>query len=176
MAHGIHEHTPTPPKRAPHRGPVAPAKPPERAPARRRKPVRQQRQRDAAALGQRLSPCHPNEWPYDLEAVHGTRDYDGIIAWYLRKKPFLDRAHVADLQGLFFKYTPGGTHTVHVAVDPEEGHMCLCFTHYCEHSPGWIGTQAAEGFFAEWGRRPWIQRLFPHISTSTAPWAFGARS
>lgn len=30
-------------------------------------------------------PCSPHEWPYNLQALRGTEDYEDIIAWYFQR-------------------------------------------------------------------------------------------
>ncbi|WP_431287169.1 hypothetical protein [Roseateles chitinivorans] len=37
------------------------------------------------------SPCSPNEWPYNLEALRGTEDFEDILAWHCGKYPDVTR-------------------------------------------------------------------------------------
>lgn len=34
-----------------------------------------------------MDPCSPHEWPYNLQGMRGTEDYDDIVAWYLSRHP-----------------------------------------------------------------------------------------
>lgn len=34
-----------------------------------------------------LDPCSPHEWPYNLEALRGTEDYEDILDWYCGRHP-----------------------------------------------------------------------------------------
>lgn len=37
------------------------------------------------------SPCSPNEWPYNLEALRGSEDYDDMLAWYCGRNQAVSR-------------------------------------------------------------------------------------
>lgn len=37
-------------------------------------------------------PCSPHEWPYNLQALRGTEDYEDILTWYCNRHPAVSRA------------------------------------------------------------------------------------
>jgi hypothetical protein len=42
-------------------------------------------------------PCSPYEWPYNLQALRGTEDYDDILAWYCKRNPAVSRGDLDQL-------------------------------------------------------------------------------
>lgn len=36
-------------------------------------------------------PCSPHEWPYNLQALRGTEDYEDILAWFLERDARVSR-------------------------------------------------------------------------------------
>lgn len=38
-----------------------------------------------------MDPCSPHEWPYNLQVLRGTADYDDILAWYCERSPQVTR-------------------------------------------------------------------------------------
>ncbi len=71
--------------------------------------------------------CSPAEWPYNLEVLRGTEDYDDIIDWFVGRKPVLSReawerfdAHLAE----FFK---GRQISIRASEDPEFENPKLVF-------------------------------------------------
>lgn len=44
-----------------------------------------------------MDPCSPHEWPYNLQALRGTEDYDDILAWYCKRNPAVSRGDLDQL-------------------------------------------------------------------------------
>lgn len=74
--------------------------------------------------------CSPNEWPYNLEAPKGTREFCRIIDWFLRNHPQLYGPDLGQCLALIEECAPGKTVTARVSYDPEMASYTLWFTMY----------------------------------------------
>jgi|GEM_PF-4257537 len=74
---------------------------------------------------------HPDDqWVPTTEAPLGSAAYQRLSAWYLRRKPFLQRKALEDYCRLLLQHMKGRMITAHASIDPEDGWLCLWFTVY----------------------------------------------
>ncbi|WP_416757412.1 hypothetical protein ACNI65_14170 [Roseateles sp. So40a] len=75
-----------------------------------------------------FNPCAPNEWPYDLQALIGTEDWNDVIAWFLERHPAVSGQDLHRFAEELVRCVPGREISVEVSNDPELGTLSLWFT------------------------------------------------
>jgi hypothetical protein len=75
-----------------------------------------------------MNPCSPGEWPYDLQALRGTADYEDILEWFAQKHPHLLREDFWVVDRELARCAGDRQISVRVTRDPEEYNMGLQFT------------------------------------------------
>ncbi|MDH0868185.1 hypothetical protein [Mitsuaria sp. GD03876] len=73
-------------------------------------------------------PCSPHEWPYNLEVLRGTEDYEDILAWFFKKQPDVLREEISLFLTLLDEYVGPRSITVAVSQDMDTGCYHLLFT------------------------------------------------
>lgn len=74
------------------------------------------------------SPCSPHEWPYNLQALRGSEDYEDILAWYFGKQSDVARPEVELFLLLLVDCVGDRPISVTVARDLDLGSYHLRFT------------------------------------------------
>lgn len=74
-----------------------------------------------------FNPCVPQEWPYDLQALRGTEDWDDVIRWFLERHPKLLAEDVDDFVLTLESCVRGRAISVEVSNDPELAFLGLWF-------------------------------------------------
>lgn len=107
--------------------------------------------------------CSPNEWPYNLEAPQGTREFAGIVGWFLDKHPRLYEADVGDYLKLVNECAPGKTVTASVDCDPETGRYQLRFTIYGCKQRSRLESRELALIWAREDQLPELKALHDHV-------------
>lgn len=113
--------------------------------------------------------CNPNEWPYDLEARHGTPDFEHLVRWFADRHPALNLDALDEL--IAFVRTQAGARpmTAEVVVDPELGDMTLWLRVYGFKLKHWPNTELDRALDALLDERPDLAELFAHVMVEAAP-------
>lgn len=118
------------------------------------------------------SACSPGEWPYNLEAPIGTREFCRIVDWFLSKHPRVYEPDIGDCLTLAKQCAPGKTITAQVSRDPETGDYELCFTIYgCTKSKG-LSAKEMDLYWAREAKRPELMALHHHVWVTYSCTAF----
>jgi hypothetical protein len=75
-----------------------------------------------------FNPCVPNEWPYDLDALRGTEDWNDVISWFLSRHSAIAAEDLAYFAEELVRCAKGRPISVKVANDPELARLSLWFT------------------------------------------------
>lgn len=121
--------------------------------------------------------CSPNEWPYNLEAPQGSREFAGIIGWFIDKHPRLHEPDIGDCLKLVNESAPNRQVTAQVDCDPETGHYELRFTIYECLELADFETVEMERYWAREAEMPQVRALSGHVwvTASTGPFPGTAR-
>ncbi|MDH0864730.1 hypothetical protein [Mitsuaria sp. GD03876] len=123
-----------------------------------------------------LNPCAPGEWPYDLQALLGTEDWDDVIAWYLKRHPAVSGEDVLRFAQEVIRCAQGRALSVGVRNDPELAQLSLWFTLW-DYKDGEYGLESAEVRLIDriWFSVPAYKRLFGDVGVDVRHCAFGDR-
>ncbi|WP_377153055.1 hypothetical protein ACFJIX_17170 [Roseateles sp. UC29_93] len=116
-----------------------------------------------------MNPCVPGEWPYDLQALRGTQDYEDIIDWFARKHPHLQREDFDTVDRELARCAGGRQISVHVKRDPEEYDLLLMFTLFGYPPTSGYPYAEVEAFEALHTTVPAIDRLWLTALVRTCP-------
>ena len=124
-----------------------------------------------------FNPCSPHEWPYDLQALHGTEDWDDIVGWYLERHPTLSREDVLNFAQEVVRCAQGRQLSVGVCNDPELAQLSLSFTLWGYSAEGQYGLESPEVRSIDriWFSVPAYKRLFGDVSVNVRHCAFEDR-
>ena len=123
-----------------------------------------------------MDPCSPHEWPYNLQALRGSADYDDILAWYLGRYHEFSRNELEALLRLLMQHVPGREISVAVYHDIDTCHRHLWFTVWGFSADHWEDASALMlAFEAHWASVPELSRLLWTVDVSARPGSFEAR-
>lgn len=122
-----------------------------------------------------MNPCVPGEWPYDLQALRGTQDYEDIIDWFARKHPHLQREDFDTVDRELVRCAGGREISVEVGRDPEEYNLHLMFRFFGYSPISGYPYAEVEAFEALHTTVPAIDRLWRVVLVSTWPGRFEDR-
>ncbi|MFX1681649.1 hypothetical protein PV762_20720 [Mitsuaria sp. CC2] len=107
-----------------------------------------------------MNPCSPGEWPYDLQALRGTEDYEDILEWYAQKHPHLLREDFWVVDRELARCAGDRQISVRVIQDPEEHNLSLQFTLFGYALDSEYPHPEIEAFEALYTTVPAIDRLW----------------
>jgi len=123
-----------------------------------------------------MDPCSPHEWPYNLQALRGSADYDDILAWYLDRYREFSREELEALLQLLMQHAPDREISVSAYHDIDTGHRHLWFTVWGFSEDDWDDTSALMlAFETHWASMPGLNHLLWTIDVSAQPGSFEAR-
>ncbi|RZI57068.1 MAG: hypothetical protein EOP37_21880 [Rubrivivax sp.] len=122
-----------------------------------------------------MDPCSPGDWPYDLQALRGTQDYDDVIDWFACKHPHLHREDFATLDRELTICAGERQISVRVIRDPEEYNLSLQFTLFGYPPVCGYPYAEVEAFHALYATVPAIVRLWRVTLIRTWPGRFEDR-
>lgn len=114
------------------------------------------------------NPCSPGEWPYDLQALRGTEDYEDILEWYAQKHPHLLREDFWVVDRELARCAGDRQISVRVTRDPEEYNMGLQFTLFGYPPEPDYPCAEIEAFYVLYESVPAVRRLW--LVTSARSW------
>lgn len=105
-------------------------------------------------------PCHPDEWPFDLEAWLPSREAADLIEWFLQRRPQVPAGRLDEGLRLFFQFTPSArVTTVQAVIDPESAELSLLV---CRYGPGlndWAFSHEDHAYSNALAQRPDLSPL-----------------
>ncbi|OWQ91267.1 hypothetical protein CDN99_08805 [Roseateles aquatilis] len=107
--------------------------------------------------------CSPGEWPFNLEAPRHSREFAGILRWFLKKHPSLHEPDLGDYLALAEKCAEGRTITAQVDFNPETAVYQLCLTIYECRVDGQLGSKEMDRFWDLERDKPEFEALRHHV-------------
>lgn len=108
--------------------------------------------------------CNPSEWPYNLEAPKGTREFSRIIDWFLRNHPQVYGPDLGTCLALIEECAPDKTITARVSLDPELGTFTLCLRVYECAMSGRMRSKELDLYWQREEEHPHLKELHCHVS------------
>jgi hypothetical protein len=122
-----------------------------------------------------MNPCSPGEWPYDLQALRGTEDYEDILEWFAQKHPHLLREDFWVVDRELARCAGDRQISVYVVRDPEEHYLGLQFTLFGYAPDAKYPYPEIEAFDALYESVPAIARLWLVAHANAWPGRFEDR-
>lgn len=124
-----------------------------------------------------FNPCVPDEWPYDLQVLRGTEDWDDVIKWFLDRHPKVPAEDLDDFVETLEGCVQGRDISVRVVNDPELGTLGLWFTvwGFEGHISGWDSIEI-RSMNRIWRAVPALRRLSGDIGIDIGHGAFEDRN
>ncbi|WP_423599138.1 hypothetical protein [Roseateles sp. MS654] len=123
-----------------------------------------------------FNPCSPHEWPFDLQALHGTQDWDDVINWFLQRNPEMPRDDLLRFASTVVDCARGRPVSVEVCNDPELALLSLWFTlwGYTEDEDA-IDSHEIKSMERFWFATPAFRRLMGDVGVDARYGAFEDR-